>query len=395
MTTPSRCFVVATALALAVWSPQSLASNAGPVLEDPPKAALGVPAMRLAMTQEEYDAWRKREAERQGAGAGEQPSGEPETGAAQRDKAKAQAQAPSTILEGEVPRVAGPKRTVSVGKFDTIGAFTAQYGNWDIGGGLSAMLTAALKESNRFIVMERANLGQLLSEQELKASGVVPGTAGPQLGKVIGVQLMIFGAVTEFGAQDSGGGFSVGVAGGSFGLPFSGALSPQSSSGKVAMDIRVVDTSTTEVLHNFTVAERISSKAIDLSVGYSGISFGGNSFNKTPLGEATRRAINQAVRQIALTANGVAWSGRVVEFDGTEVYINAGAESGLRVGDMFMIEQTVKTFTDPVTGKVLGMRRRELGIVRLSGVEPKLSYGTFNPLGETAPKRGDTVVMMK
>ncbi len=393
MTTPSRCFVLATALALAVWSPQSLASTAGPVLEEGPKVALGVPAMRLAMTQEEYDAWRKREAERQRAGVGEQPSSEPEPGAAQRDKAKTQA--PSTILEGEVPRVAGPKRTVSVGKFDTIGAFSAQYGNWDIGGGLSAMLTAALKESNRFIVMERANLGQLLSEQELKGSGVVAGTAGPQLGKVIGVQLMIFGAVTEFGAQDSGGGFSIGLSGGSFGLPFSGAISPQSTSGKVALDIRVVDTSTTEVLHNFTVAERISGKAIDLSVGYSGISFGGNSFNKTPLGEATRRAINQAVRQIALTANGIAWSGRVVEFDGGEVYINAGAESGLRVGDMFMIEQTVKTFTDPATGKVLGMRRRELGIVRLSGVEPKLSYGTFNPLGETAPKRGDTVVMMK
>ena len=69
-----------------------------------------------------------------------------------------------------MPKISGPKRTISVGKFDAIGAFTAKYGNWDIGGGLSAMMTTALIESGQFIVVERANLQQVLSEQELKAS---------------------------------------------------------------------------------------------------------------------------------------------------------------------------------------------------------------------------------
>jgi hypothetical protein len=32
----------------------------------------------------------------------------------------------------------GPKKRIAVAKFDTIGSFSAEYGRWDIGGGLAA-----------------------------------------------------------------------------------------------------------------------------------------------------------------------------------------------------------------------------------------------------------------
>ncbi len=131
-----------------------------------------------------------------------------------------------------MPRISGPKRTISVGKFDAIGAFTAKYGNWDIGGGLSAMMTTALIESGQFIVVERANLQQVLSEQELKASRLTNPNTGPTQGKIIGVQHLVYGSVTEFGAEDKGSGFSIGGSGGGIGNLISGALSTQSASGK-------------------------------------------------------------------------------------------------------------------------------------------------------------------
>ena len=77
------------------------------------------------------------------------------------------AEPPAPVLTGAVPEVTGPKRTVAVGKFDSIGAFNNKYGNWDIGGGLAAMMTTALVESGRFIVVERAQLQQVLAEQEM------------------------------------------------------------------------------------------------------------------------------------------------------------------------------------------------------------------------------------
>jgi curli biogenesis system outer membrane secretion channel CsgG len=57
------------------------------------------------------------------------------------------------VLTGKVPAVKGPKRVVAVARFDAVGSFTAVYGNWDVGGGLEAMLITALMESGRFIVV--------------------------------------------------------------------------------------------------------------------------------------------------------------------------------------------------------------------------------------------------
>jgi len=291
------------------------------------------------------------------------------------------------------PPLVGPKQTIAVGKFDAIGAFTQKYGDWDIGGGLAAMLTTELVNTQRFVVTERAELQQILTEQELKAGGLTNSETGPKLGKLAGVQLLVYGAVTEFGAADEGGGLNLGLSG-LGNLPFKLGAATESASGKVAMDVRVVDTTTGEVLESHTVSENIESSAFNLSAGYSGVSLGGDQFKKTPLGEATRGAIEQAAAAIVTTSQKVPWTGLVVDADVQEVYINAGTQTGVKEGDMFMIERVVKTFTDPSTGQVLGTRRKELGVLTLSGVQQKLSFGPFTPLESLPPKRGDLVVIM-
>ena len=188
----------------------------------------------------------------------------------------AKAEPPAPVLTGPVPEIAGPKRTVAVGKFDSIGSFNQKYGNWDIGGGRAALMTTALVESGRVSVMERAHLQQVLSEQELKGNKLTAAGSGPELGKLIGVQFLVYGAVTEFGTEDSGGGMSLGFMGGGLGNLLSGALSKQSTSGKVAMDFRVVDTTTGRIIETHKVSQPVESSGIDLSVGYRGMNIGGN-----------------------------------------------------------------------------------------------------------------------
>jgi curli biogenesis system outer membrane secretion channel CsgG len=296
---------------------------------------------------------------------------------------------PTSPTTPTIPTIPGPKRTVTVGKFDAIGAFTARYGDWDIGGGLSAMLTTALVDSGKFIVVERANLSQILTEQELSGSGVALG--GPKLGQLSGVQMLIYGSVTEFGVEDEGGGFGIGIAGSGF---LSSALGIRGSSGSVAMDIRLVDTTTGQVVESHTVKEPIKSTGVDVSFGYEGLSMGGDKFWKTPLGEASRRAINRVVHVVALRAAQTPWTGRVVDFDGQEMFINAGTGSGLQTGDQFMIERVAKKLTDPETGALLSVRKVEIGSLQLTGVEDKVAFGTYTPIAETKPQRGDLVLMM-
>jgi curli biogenesis system outer membrane secretion channel CsgG len=300
----------------------------------------------------------------------------------------------SRILTEVIPRISGPKHVVSVGSFTSIGAFSAKYGSWDIGGGLAAMLTSALVESGRFIVLERAQLKQVLTEQELKGNRLMSRGTGPKLGRLTGAQFLIYGAVTEFGADDNGGGFSIGGAGG-FGGLLSGALSTSSASGSVSMDIRIVDTTSGRVVQTHRVSAPIESSGFDLSFGYRGISLGGNQFKKTPLGLAVRNAITGAVQLMAIHAQKAVWSGQVVDVDGSEIFINAGASSGLKKDDLFMVERVVKRLTDPTTGEVLMIRKRELGVVQLTMVTEKIASGTFRPLDRLAPRRGDSIVIIK
>lgn len=311
--------------------------------------------------------------------------------------AQAQAEDQIPILTGEVQKIQGPKRVVSVGKFDAIGSFQQQYGDWDIGGGVSAMMTTALVESGRFIVVERANINQVLSEQQMKGQKVIAQNTGPALGQVVGTNFLIYGSVTEFGANDSGGGMSLGLSGGSGALGglLSAGLSRQSASGKVAMDIRLVNATTSEVEEVYTVSEQIDNSAWDVSLGYKGVSLGTNQFLKTPLGEATRRCITKAVQQIAAKTNNVPWTGQVVDYDSGEIYINAGSKSGLKQNDKFMIERITKKLTDPSTGQVLMVRKKELGLVTVSEVTDKIAIGTFTALDTDPPQRGDMVVSIK
>lgn len=322
------------------------------------------------------------------------------TEAASSDKARPQQMAQagsgqvdtgsSAGMPQPLPPLAGPKRTVAVGKFDAIGAFTAKYGEWDIGGGLAAMLTTALAESGRFVVIERANLAQILGEQELKAGGLANPETGPKLGRLTGVQLLIYGSVTEFGHDEKGGGFSFGFSGSRIPL----GLSQQSTKGTVGMDIRVVDTTTGVVLETHRVRESIASEGWDVSAGYKGMSFGTNQFEKTPLGQASRVAITRAVEFVAVQAEKTPWVGHVVEYDGKRVFINAGARSGMKVGDQFMIERAGKMLTDPSTGEVLSVRKEEIGVLRLTKVEEKIASGTFSALSSKPPQRGDFAQLM-
>ncbi len=299
------------------------------------------------------------------------------------------------ILDGRIPRVKGPKRTVAVGRFDSIGSFAANYGDWSIGGGLSSMLVTALREADRFIVVERANLQQVLAEQELAAGGLTRQEGRPQTGNLQNAQIIIYGAVTEFDSGTSGGGLSLGVSGGALGSLLGGGASMQGKSGTVGLDIRIVDTSSGEIIESFTVRETARSRSFDVNAGYKGINLGTNQFYKTPLGQAARKAITKAVQQIARRSEDVNWSSSVVDYAGGEIYLNYGENAGLKEGDQFVVERIIRRLTDPNTGELLSVRKKELGLITLTGVEERLSYGDYAAIdASTPPERGDTAVQV-
>ena len=299
------------------------------------------------------------------------------------------------ILESPVQSVKGPKRTIAVGKFDTIGSLASKYGEWDIGGGFAAILTSALVETGDFLVLERAELDKIMREIQMAGEGVTTEASSPDLGQLYGAQILVFGAVTKFGTDFEGGGVSIGAHSLGSCPHMQGSVSGarEKAKGAIGMDIRLVDTTTGAVIASFQIEEPIYKIGKDFSAEYGKVSIGGNKFMRSPVGDAARKAITHIVMHIADAAGAQKWVGRVVDIEGMDVILNAGEKADIKIGDRFVIDRVTKRFTDPATGRLLGQRKKTLGLMEIEVLEEDLAFGTFQPMADVRPKRGDLVIL--
>jgi len=168
---------------------------------------------------------------------------------------------------------------------------------------MADQLTTALFNTNRFIVLERQTLQDVLQEQDLGASGRVRRSTAAPIGNIEGAELLVTGAVTEFEGNASGGGGSLG--GGLFGDAgrIIGSLARAYSSAHMAIDIRVVDAATSRIV----AATSVEGTATDVDMGAAllGATGGGalrgtlSSWKNTPIEKALRECIVAAVNFIS------------------------------------------------------------------------------------------------
>ena len=177
----------------------------------------------------------------------------------------------ATIGETQAEQYNGPKARIAVGTIvDKTGAAPANSLSFqltrltvsdsdravpDANGVLSGirdMLTTALFQSNRYIVLERATLSDALVEQEFSASGKVGEASRIPMGQIEGAELLVVGALTAFNPGIAGGvGFPVPI-------PLNkrgdmAILDVQMRKGYAAMDLRVIDTRTARIVASVAV----------------------------------------------------------------------------------------------------------------------------------------------
>jgi hypothetical protein len=141
------------------------------------------------------------------------------------------------------------------------------------------------------------------------------------------------------------------------------------------------------VLETRRVEAESKSTGMTVGVDYRHGSIGTDGFAKTPFGSAARKALNRAVTYILDTMDEVSWQGQVVRSVGDKIFLNAGREAGIEVGDTFTVSGIAEELIDPATGLVLGRVEQTLGQVRIQAVDARYSVAT--PLGSFEVKRGD------
>lgn len=152
-----------------------------------------------------------------------------------------------------------------------------------VGWDLSDMLTNELAATESFRMVERSKLEHVLREQDLADYGRVAKGTGAKIGQLTGAKYLVLGTVTAFesGTAKTGGGVS-----------FRGVrLGGKKGEAYIAVDLRVVDTTSGEIKHVRSVEARSSSKGINVGLYRGG--FGGNlaKEKKTPAGKAIRAVV--------------------------------------------------------------------------------------------------------
>lgn len=222
------------------------------------------------------------------------------TGCAEMDNYMAAAntmgRSQGSIYSNQTEPYNGPKARVAVMDFQDK---TAQ-GRGAIGNGMKEQLVTALGQTGAFILLERDNLNDVMREQNLGASGRAnPDTAAP-IGGVEGADFLIYGAVTEYMADQAGvnvnGSGEREMQNGNLLQAAAGAAMNQSH---VAIDLRVVDSKTARIVATTTIQGRARDLGGGLDGQFSGVLLGANGHYNTPIEKAVRACMIKASNWIA------------------------------------------------------------------------------------------------
>ncbi len=303
------------------------------------------------------------------------------------------------------------KKRVAVMNFDYATVQTsvqAVFGtNKDIGAGITDLLVDKLVQDGVYSVIERKELDKIIKEQNFSNSDRADASTAAKIARILGVDGIIIGSITQFGRDDKstslGGGALSGVTG-RFGI---GGVKKTESNAVVQITARLIDTSTAEILASASGKGESTRKGAGLlGAGGSGWSEGGlgidmksSNFANTIIGEATNKAVTDLggkldAKASTLPTTVVQVSGVVADAssDGTLI-INVGSRAGLKVGDRLEVNHPVRPVTDPTTGKTLRMIENRLGQMVVTEVEEGSASGKFTGSGK--PQVNDTVTTAK
>ena len=282
-------------------------------------------------------------------------------------------------------------QTVSAAVFGT---------NVDIGKGIVDMLVTDLVKDGSYSVIERKAMDKILAEQNFSNSNRADPTSAARIGKLLGLDAIIMGSITEFGGETKKTGLG-GVGGNWHGVGL-GNIGHSNSKANVAITARIINVDTAEIM-GVADGKGQSSRASTNLLGGGGnwngfgagsADFSNSGFQQTIIGEATRNAVDQLSTNLVADApkvgvRTIVVEGLVAAVEGDQVILNVGAKAGIKVGDQFSVERVTKEIKDPATGAVIRRLSNNLGVVKATDVDDASAVCTI--VSGSGFKTGDKV----
>ncbi|MGH9814757.1 MAG: CsgG/HfaB family protein [Candidatus Acidiferrales bacterium] len=290
------------------------------------------------------------------------------------------ATSPALAQEQQAPR----KKRVAILDFDygTVRNYTAGlFGtDIDVGKGISDLLVKHLVQDGTYSVIERKMLDKILAEQNFSNSDRANPASAAQLGKILGVDAIIVGSITQFGNETKN--TKVGGGGGGWGGFGIGGFGRKKSKAIVTVDARVVDIDSAEILAVADGKGKSSRTSTSLlggggswrGWGGGAVDFGSSDFQETILGEAVKLAVEDMTKDLIssnerLKARTIMVEGLVAAVDAGVIVLNVGGKNGLKVGDQLSVERVTREIKDPATGQVIRRLSNKVAVLKVTDVD--------------------------
>jgi hypothetical protein len=147
----------------------------------------------------------------------------------------------------------------------------------------------------------------------------------------------------------------------------------------VAIDARLVDTSSAEIISSVTGKGDKSTANVKVAYKWDAIAFGSDEFRQSDLGKATREAVASVAKQLGETAYGSGLGpaqpskliGAVAYASGSKVIINIGSSSGIKPDMIFVVSHVLEVVKDPTTDEIIDEVTETVAEIKVTEVKDK------------------------
>ncbi len=209
----------------------------------------------------------------------------------------------------------------------------------------------AIRNGRKFEVVSRntAKMQALRAEQQFAQSGLAAGDAAAT-GQMSNAQSLVVVEVQNFAFGRSANK-----------IPNIENKYRISDYANIELNVQILDTTKGTMTGSFNVEAKASSGTrVSNSVG-------------SPSRDILDKALDRAAADLANQLSDTIFPITVIQAKGKQLYVNRGADGGLKVGDKFIIFRPGEALIDPTTGENLGSAEEEVGTAKVVRVNPKFT----------------------
>ncbi|MDR0769071.1 MAG: penicillin-binding protein activator LpoB [Dysgonamonadaceae bacterium] len=247
----------------------------------------------------------------------------------------------------------GLKRKVAIARFSNETAYAKgvfyNKGNDPIGKQAVDILSTKLASTNKFILLERADMDKIVEELQI---------AGNEGYQKVGADYLIIGSVTEFGRKNEGDA-----------TVFSRSKTQIVQAG---VSIRLVDVSTGQIIYSEEAkGEAETTNKTSFGLGKT------TDYDATLSDKAISAAISKLVENIVNNCMDRPWKSYFLSYDSDAVIIAGGKSQGIKTGDTYRVVEKGKSVKNPQTGMMVELPGKTVGTIRIdlsAGDNPQNEY---------------------